>query len=769
MQNSYNENVLLTIQTTLAQYPILSEKIQAEMYNRLIQDGYISFNSFEEHVRDYALLSQKREGLQNPFVQEAQNTWEKRLERVHASQIIQEFAHRYSIKVFERIVKDIVSGNSGDASNHTPTVMWHNLQHATIETIIDQALALERMSLEEQKQYRPQLMGAKVALIRKLISERVAYIRIAKNIFTIHDLIEINRLKIGRGQIGAKAAGVLLASRILRNSEDADIRNAVGKIESICIGADEFYNFMLINDLLGWYDQKYSDEEKLRQDFPKLQEDFEKGEFSPEIVSGLQRMLKEFDGRPFIVRSSDLLEDGFTQPYNILNEGSFIPNQGTPEETLESILNAIRHIYAGVFSPNTLSYLKKNNLLDYPEKMAILIQPVSGNTYGSYFFSDLSGTANGRSPYKWKDSRRKDDGYIRFVLGLTARATRRSGQDYTHIVEFSDPEHRHTTFTENEFLLGQKSILALNLKTNQPVIEDISEIINSSYPAFSYVAQRFDGKNVYSVQNGEECDRFIINCHDLISKTDFSRLMRDILRQLEQAYGCPVHIEFTAMIDTSDPGNPAFRIKIHNCRPVTHYDVSPSQSSAVYPETKRELFSSDLFISDGMINDIDYVIFIDPAHYRKLFGQEKNEFCKILREINRKMADENFIFAAASRWGTEEPNGIPVDFQDISNAKAIIELSGWDEQFVSEPFAGTQFFQGLTESGIAAITTNADKPEYIDRSFFLDSPDISEEWISIPAKYRNSIRIISTRGWYGSKGLIIEMNQNEGLTRASFI
>ena len=78
-QQDYNPNVLLSIQTTLAQYPILSEKIENEMYNRLVLDGYISVNSFTEKIRDFALLTQKREGLQNPYAQEAPQVWKSAL------------------------------------------------------------------------------------------------------------------------------------------------------------------------------------------------------------------------------------------------------------------------------------------------------------------------------------------------------------------------------------------------------------------------------------------------------------------------------------------------------------------------------------------------------------------------------------------------------------------------------------------------------------------------------------------------------------------
>ena len=104
-QQDYNPNVLLTIQTTLSQYPILTEKIENEMYSRLVSDGYITVSSFSEKVRDFALLTQKREGLENPFAQEPTLVWEKRLERVRSMMICQEFAHRYTLDTFNSIVE----------------------------------------------------------------------------------------------------------------------------------------------------------------------------------------------------------------------------------------------------------------------------------------------------------------------------------------------------------------------------------------------------------------------------------------------------------------------------------------------------------------------------------------------------------------------------------------------------------------------------------------------------------------------------------------
>ena len=70
------------------------------------------------------------------------------------------------------------------------------------------------------------LKESKVVLIRTLISDQLRYINVAREWFTISDLMEIRRRKLGTGRIGGKAAGMLLAMRILEESGDPDIMAA---------------------------------------------------------------------------------------------------------------------------------------------------------------------------------------------------------------------------------------------------------------------------------------------------------------------------------------------------------------------------------------------------------------------------------------------------------------------------------------------------------------------------------------------------------------
>ena len=74
---------------------------------------------------------------------------------------------------------------------------------------------IEQMPKKERAKHEARLQEIKVVLIRTLISDQLAYVKIAKDWFKIADLNEIRTHKIGQGKIGGKSAGMLLAARIL--------------------------------------------------------------------------------------------------------------------------------------------------------------------------------------------------------------------------------------------------------------------------------------------------------------------------------------------------------------------------------------------------------------------------------------------------------------------------------------------------------------------------------------------------------------------------
>jgi len=199
--------------------------------------------------------------------------------------------------------------------------------------LFDRALAIEKLPDHERAQFEHHLREIRVVLIRKMISDQLAYINIAKEWFTIADLADIYAHKIGDGKIGGKAAGMLLAARILNEMTSEADRACIRVPESYFIGSDVMYVFMAMNGLMHWNDQKYKSEERIRAEYTRVREEFQTGGFPPEVLSALQAVLEQIGPKPVIVRSSSQLEDNFGTAFAESMTVTFARIKGYPGES----------------------------------------------------------------------------------------------------------------------------------------------------------------------------------------------------------------------------------------------------------------------------------------------------------------------------------------------------------------------------------------------------------------------------------------------------
>ncbi len=770
-QSFYNPNTLYTIQIALGQYPILKDRIIDSMYDQLIRDGYTTYNDFENRIMEFALLSQKREGLQNPVVQEGQAVWEHRLRRVRSFLVCSEYSLHYSVNVFQDTVDRVVQGR---IEGKQSSIMWHNLQYSAVDTILEQAQLIERLPAAERKAYEPRLMGAKVVLIRRIISDQLPYINIAKNVFSINDLIEINRRIIGKGCIGGKAAGLILANRILRDSPDAEIRNSVHEAETYYIGDEEFFSFLSINNLLDWADQIYCDHDQIISNYAAIQNLFSTANFSKDILENFDRVIQDINGQPFIVRSSSMLEDGFDHAFSSLYSSIIVPNQGTHENGVLELCDAVRKIYASIFNPSAILYRARNGLLDYPERMAIIIQVLTGKRNGNYFFPDISGIGSSSSPFTWDSKeavKKPDEGYVRMSMGLGTRVTRRTGDDFSQFILMNNPEKNRSIFSEDVSRHTQTEIDVINMKTNRVETMDIQDVITEDNPVFSWVVQTDQNGTLSFVPRGADFDQIYYNFGELIRKTSFTHLLNDMMQRLARNYKCPVLVEFAAQIDLSIPGSPSFSIEINRCR-ATHFSEDMRKSYSFPTISSEKVFlTSRLYIQSGFLKNIGYIIYIDPEEFHHLRKSDHPALVKEIYKLNKALADERFIFVSSFRWGTEDnsPMGISVQYDDISNAAALVEISGTRNGSISDPIAGTQFFHELIEANIYSIIAPVnDAGCFIDWNFLHDSTNIADQWYQIPESFKNCIKVFSTAGYHGSKYMNIALDRAGGLITAYF-
>ena len=209
LQNPSADRVL-NIYLALTQYPILATRIREKMRAALFSRGIILADSFEGEVWKKSVESQIREGLHDPFGEESFEIWEMRRERNRDALTDFYFAYNLPYEEFENIVRDTV-GERGEV----PNMVTFNPELAPQEMLFDQAEMIERMPIEKRKHLEARLQEIKVVLIRTMISDHLAYLKIARRWFNVEDLKAIRQHKIGYGKIGGKAAGMMLAYRIL--------------------------------------------------------------------------------------------------------------------------------------------------------------------------------------------------------------------------------------------------------------------------------------------------------------------------------------------------------------------------------------------------------------------------------------------------------------------------------------------------------------------------------------------------------------------------
>ena len=261
---------VLALYLKITQYPILARRIRERMRQEIFSRGIISRRVFIDEVREKAILSQKREGLFDPFAQELPEVWEERLRQVRDHLTDFYFAYNLPHELFEDIVQEVM------AERHLETedvILPFNPELAPWDLLFAQGEEFESYPPEKRAKVQHHLQEIIVVLIKAMISDQLSFVGIAKEWFTIADLKEIRRRRIGRGKIGGKAAGLMLAWKILQQEEDKDARvdemdlkSHLAIPESYFIGADVFYDFLSLNRLHDTLNQKYKTRERIEAD-----------------------------------------------------------------------------------------------------------------------------------------------------------------------------------------------------------------------------------------------------------------------------------------------------------------------------------------------------------------------------------------------------------------------------------------------------------------------------------------------------------------------
>ncbi|RPJ08991.1 MAG: pyruvate, phosphate dikinase, partial [Deltaproteobacteria bacterium] len=235
-----------------------------------------------------------------------------------------------------------------------------------------------------------------------------------------------------------------------------------------------------------------------------------------------------------------------------------------------------------------------------------------------------------------------------------------------------------------------------------------------------------------SLKDGELCLTF----ENLLTKSPFVPLVRKVLAKVEAAYGRPVDIEF-AWDDN--------KLHILQCRSLS---TRREMEKVVIPENippERILFTTHVGLSNSIVPDLEYIVYVDPRAYDGLKTyEEKMKIASVVNLLNKDLSEKRFALLGPGRWGSNDINlGVRVSYANINKAKLLMEIAFARDGYTPEVSYGTHFFQDLVEADIVIVPLFPDDPGAIfNESFLINSQNVLKDVVPEAEDCEQVVRVI---------------------------
>jgi pyruvate,water dikinase len=609
--------------------------------------------------------------------------------------------------------------------------------------------------------------GLRVAMIRRLVTDRLDFINIAKQHIDIDDFLALTERILGpidgTGKLGGKSAGLFLAAQILKQaSARYPILGTLRTPRTWYVASDGLLAFVRYNNLNEVWEQKYKPLEAVRQDYPHIVQLFKSSHFPREIGRGLAQVLDELGDVPLVVRSSSLLEDQLGAAFSGKYKSLFLANRGTREERLGALEDAIAEVYASVFGPDPIEYRAERGLLDFHEEMGILIQEVVGERVGRYFLPAFAGVAFSRNEFRWSPRIQREDGLVRLVPGLGTRAVDRLTDDFPVLVAPGRPDLRVNASFDEVLRYSPKKVDVIDLETNRFVTRPFHELVRELGEGFPMIRKLVsvirDGHLQRPMPFTTDYAKESVACtfEALISSTPFVESLSLAMESLEDALGCPVDIEF------AHDGEHFYLLQ---CRPQSQ---GPEGRAAEIPRgipDEDVVFTARRYVSNGQVPDLQYLVYVDPVAYASLPDEAAMlAVGRVVGLLNRALPRRRFALLGPGRWGSrgDIQLGVRVTYSDISNTALLIEVARRKGSYVPDLSFGTHFFQDLVESSIRYLPLYPDEHGVVfDEAFMGSSPNALAAILPEEAEHGDIVRVIDVPSVSAGRVLRVLMNAEE--------
>jgi hypothetical protein len=515
-------------------------------------------------------------------------------------------------------------------------------------------------------------------------------------------------VKIGRGSLGGKARGLAFVANLLRQSPQLfekypgiDLRIPA----TLIITTAGFDAFVTENNLQVSRFQGESDEQIARE--------FAAAQMPAPIVQDLKDYLQTVR-YPLSVRSSSLLEDAHDLPLAGLYKTFMLANDHADDAVrLDQLIAATKQVYASTWFEQPRRFALSTAYRQRKEQMAVMVQQIAGRSYGDHFYPAISGMARSRNYYPIAHIQ-PDDGMVNIALGFGKVMT--SGRGGLRFCSKHPAVLPDFSKTEDILANAQQQFYALVLNSHRTglnlnadlVLRNVADAVKEP-PVKQLVS-------TYQPQDGRIRDTAALQGPKLLTFASILKhkvfplagLVTDLLTLSRQAMGCHMEFEFAVNLDEGPDRAPEFYLLQMRPMPLGSdpYDVELTDA-----DIEQAVCFAARSLGHGKYDHIADIVYVKPqsfdaAHTRDIAAQ--------IGRINAALKAEGtaYLLIGPGRWGSFDPwLGIPVKWEDINGAGAIIELR--NAVLKAEPSQGSHFFQHITTHGLPYLSIDEENRDFI--------------------------------------------------------
>lgn len=509
---------------------------------------------------------------------------------------------------------------------------------------------------------------------------------------------ETNIVSLSDGSLGGKGRGLAFINTLIHNYDftkhvpDINIRTPKTSV----IGTEEFQQFIDRNNLheLAVHEHQYE----------RIKNAFLEGKLTPTLLKRLRILLEMID-KPLAVRSSGLFEDSLSQPFAGIFETYVLPNNHPDIDVrLKQLTDAIKLVFASVYSDIARGYVTAINYKIEEEKMAVVIQELVGRQYGDYYYPHVSGVAQSFNYYPFAHMK-PEEGFAVAALGL-GKYVVEGNKAYRFSPKYPGLD---INSPKDQFKNSQVNFFAVDLKNSNPDLLEgdsaglatLDIHVAEEHGTIRHCASVYNPDNNTIYPGVSKAGPRIINFANILkyNYTPLAKTLEVVLDVVKEALGTAVEIEYALDLNRDEEGRCTFYL----------LQIKPLLGSADDYVVDMDNFQQEDIIlfsekgmGNGLIRNIKDIIFINRDAFDK---RHTEEMAQEISQLNEKMAHDNrqYILIGPGRWGTRDKwIGIPVNWPQISQAKVIVETSF--EDFPLDASSGSHFFHNVTSMNVGYFT-----------------------------------------------------------------